>query len=352
MLQILSPANETLSRIAELARRPQAQFPLHYNLLATEGSIPELLAETTENLVLSQLFLNRASSELLLGNSAAAATDTETLLRLSFTQQNEPLLISLLVRVSTTGLALRVLDQGLADHVWTADQIALYQGVLGKNDLPKALLFVLRGDRIYARESWKALQPPQKGFFAALEIQGTRMLLEKNAAYHALLMQRALESMEHSLHETGWNRSNAQVFKEEQAALAHSLIHRMMCIMMTLAVPALDGAIEKTVECQTQVDQSLIACALERYRLTRSSYPSSLDALVPEYVAKLPNSPITGKPMNYSLNPDGTFLLWSPGWELKSLGGKPGEYSGEGDIVWGKPLPKTKRPTADSSKDS
>ena len=56
--------------------------------------------------------------------------------------------------------------------------------------------------------------------------------------------------------------------------------------------------------------------------------------------------------MNYSLNPDDTFLLFSPGWELKSLGGKPGEYSGEGDIVWGKPLPKTKRPTADSSKDS
>ena len=62
MLQILTPANETLSRIAELARRPQAQFPLHYNLIATEGSIPELLAETTESLVLSQLFLNRASS--------------------------------------------------------------------------------------------------------------------------------------------------------------------------------------------------------------------------------------------------------------------------------------------------
>jgi hypothetical protein len=343
MLQILTPANETLSRIAELARRPQAQFPLHYNLIATEGSIPELLAETTESLVLSQLFLNRASSELILGNSAAAATDTETLLRLSFTQQNEPMLISLLVRVSTTSLALKVLDQGLADHVWTGDQIALYQGLLEKIDLPKDLLFVLRGERIYARESWKALQPPQQGFFASLWVQATRMLLEKNAAYHALLMQGALESMEHSLHESGWNRSNAQVFKEEQAALAHHPLHRMMYIMMTLAVPALDGAIEKTVECQTQVNQCLIACALERYRLAHGSYPASLDALVPEYLTKIPNSPINGKPMTYLLNPDGTFLLWTQSWNLQSLDGKPGEYRGEGDIVWGQPLPtKTK----------
>jgi hypothetical protein len=343
MIQILTPANETLVRIAELARRPQAQFPLHYNLIATEGSIPELLAETTENLVLSQLFLNRASSELLLGQSAAAATDTETLLRLSFTQQNEPLLISLLVRVSTTTLALKVLDQGLADHVWTANQIALYQGLLEKIDLPKDLLFVLRGERVYARESWKALQPPQQGFFDSLGVRATRLLLEKNAAYHALLMQGSLESMEKSLHESGWNRSNAQVFKEEQAALAHRPLHRMMYIMMTLAASSLDGAIEKTVECQTQVDQTLIACALERYRLARGSYPASLDALVPDYLAKLPNSPITGKPMNYSLKPDGTFLLWSPGWNLTSLGGKPSQYIGEGDIVWGEPLPtKTK----------
>jgi len=348
MLQILTPANETLSRIAELARRPQAQFPLHYNLLATEGSIPELFAETTENLVLSQLFLNRASCELILGNSAAAATDTETLLRLSFTQQNEPMLISLLVRVSTTGLALRVLDQGLADHVWTGDQIALYQGLLEKIDLPKGLLFVLRGERIYGRESWKALQTPQQGFLASLGVQCTRPLLEKNAAYHALLMQRALESMEHSLHEPGWNQSTAQVFKEEQVALAHRPLHRIMYIMMTLAVPALDGAIEKTVECQTQVDQTLIACALEPYRLAHGTYPSSLDALVPVYLTKIPNSPINGKPMNYSLNPDGTFLLWSPGWELKSLGGKPGEFRGEGDIVWGKPLPKQERQKPDS----
>lgn len=343
MLQILTPANETLSRIAELARRPQAQFPLHYNLLESEGSLPDLLSEVTEALVLSQLFLNRAGSELVLGQNAEAATDTETLLRLSFTQQNEPMLISLLVRVSTTTLALKVLDQGLTARVWTADQLALYQGLLEKIDLPKDLLFVLRGERIYARESWKALQPPQQGFFASLGFQATRMLLEKNAAYHALLMQGALESMEHSLHESGWNRSTPQVFKEETAALAHRPLHRIMYIMVTMAASSLDGAIEKTVESQTQVNQSLIACALERYRLAHGSYPSSLDALVPEYLTKIPNSPINGKPMNYSLKADGTFLLWTPSWNLQSLDGKPGQFIGEGDIVWGQQLPLKSR---------
>ena len=353
MLQVLAPANETLSRIAELARRPHAQFPLHYNLLATEGSIPDLLAEVSESLVLSQMFMNRATSELLLGNSAAAAADTETLLRISFTQQSEPLLISLLVRVSTTGLALKVMDQGMTDHVWTADQPARYQELLEKIDLPKDLLFVLRGERIFCRESLKALKlhalkQPHQGLLTSLEMSATGLLLEKGAAYYVLLMQRALEKMQNTFKETGWNRSSTRIWQDEQAALEHRPLHRMMYMMLTLAIPALDGAIEKVTEAQTQVDQSLIACALERYRIARGSYPASPDSLVPEYLAKIPNSPITGKPMNYSLKQDGTFLLWTPSWELKSLGGKPGEYFGEGDIVWGQPLPKLKRPQEQS----
>jgi len=52
--------------------------------------------------------------------------------------------------------------------------------------------------------------------------------------------------------------------------------------------------------------------------------------------------------MNYRLLDDGKFLLWSPGWELRTLGGKPGEFIGEGDIVWNQPLPRMSRETAAS----
>jgi hypothetical protein len=344
MLQVLTPANETLARIAELASHPQAQFQYHYNLIETEGSIPDLMAVVNESLMLSQLFMNKAISELLLGNNAAAAADTVTLIRLSCIQQSEPLLISLLVRNSTTVVALKVLNQGLANHVWNSNQLALYQSLLENIDLPKNLLFALRGERIFFRESLKALKHPHQGLSASLVLRATGMLLEKSAGGYVMLMQNALEKMENSLKESGWNRSTTQPFKDEQAALEHSPLHRMMYMMVASAISALDGAIEKTAVCQTQVDQSLIACALERYRLAHGSYPGALDALMPKYLAKLPNSPTTGKPMNYSLKPDNTFLLWTPDWNLNSLEGKPGEFKGDGDIVWNQPLPAKAKP--------
>lgn len=342
-LQILSPSDEMLARIVDLSKRPQAQFPLRYELINQEGYIPNELPQQTEILRLSQILLLRTTSELLLGKNAEATADAETLLRLSFIQQNEPLLMALLVRISSTTLALQVLDQGLVGHIWTAGQLTLYQSLLEKIDLPENLLFALRGERVYFRTALSAQKP-----FRSIA-QG---LLNKDVAYHTHLMQTAIEKMEGARERKGWNNSTTHFFKDEQDALEHGPFHRILYMLVTLANTAIETAFEKTAECQTLVDQSLIACALERYRFAHGSYPASLDTLAPEYLIKLPNSPITGKDMNYSLNPDGTFLLWSPGWDLKSLGGKPGEFTGEGDIVWGQPLPYRGRPKTGSNKDN
>jgi hypothetical protein len=342
-LQILSPADEMLARITELSKRPRAQFPLRYDLINREGFIPNQFSQQTEILHLSQMLMLRATSELLLGKNAEAAADAETLLRLSFIQQNEPLLMALLVRVSTTSVALQVLDQGLAGHTWTAGQLTLYQSLLGKIDLPENLLFVLRGERAYFRAALSAQKP-----FRSIA-QG---LLNKDAAYHALLMQAALERMEDARKTTGWNISTTHFFKEEHDALEHRPFHRILYLLVTLANTAIETAFEKTAECQTQADQSMLACALERYRLAYGAYPPELDALVPDYLVKIPNSPIAGRPMNYLLKPDGSFLLWTPGWNMQSLGGKTGMFKGDGDVVWNQAIPEKNKDEVPARKSS
>jgi hypothetical protein len=91
---------------------------------------------------------------------------------------------------------------------------------------------------------------------------------------------------------------------------------------------------------QTQVNEAQIACALERYRLAHGEYPDSLDALVPQFIEKLPHDIIGGAPLHYRRTADGKFLLYSVGWNETDDGGQvvlktDGSIDQEkGDWVW------------------
>jgi hypothetical protein len=70
---------------------------------------------------------------------------------------------------------------------------------------------------------------------------------------------------------------------------------------------------------------------LERYRVAHSAYPEILDALVPQYLDKIPLDLIGGQPLHYRRTNEGKFLLYSIGWNEKDDGGKPGS---DDDWVW------------------
>jgi len=116
-------------------------------------------------------------------------------------------------------------------------------------------------------------------------------------------------------------------------------------IWFTLSAAPLDNITQKYAEAQVWVDEARIACALERYRLAHGVYPGSLDALAPAYIAELPHDIMNGQPYHYQLRPDGTFLLYSVGWNQTDDGGivvyrkdipTVIDYN-EGDWVWPTP---------------
>ncbi|HEY0257762.1 MAG TPA: hypothetical protein VGC39_09995, partial [Candidatus Methylacidiphilales bacterium] len=84
---------------------------------------------------------------------------------------------------------------------------------------------------------------------------------------------------------------------------------------------------------------------LERYRLAHGSYPESLDALAPAYASEIPHDIFNGEPYHYHANSDGTFILYSVGWNEKDDGGQvvykkdsPTQRElKEGDWVWPTP---------------
>ena len=64
------------------------------------------------------------------------------------------------------------------------------------------------------------------------------------------------------------------------------------------------------------------AIALERCRLAQGAFPESLDALAPQFIAKVPHDVIGGKPLKYRREADGCFVLYSIGWNEKDDDGE------------------------------
>jgi len=348
-LNVMTPAEPVLTRIAKLSERPRAQFPIRYDL-----GLQAPLSQITATLSLSQIISRKAFSELILENNSDAANDTLTLLRLTTLEKNSPLLISFLVRAATVALALQPINEGILRHAWTEADLVSFQGLLRDLNLQDDSLLALKGERTFYNQvdpSFVGAEfaniPADAHFLKRIEAKLVqfyfRGIFLKDKAYHNLWLQRNAESLNSQIGK-GWNTASAASSDKEVQNLKNHPIKRWFYMLNVISLPAIWGCTQNAAATQAQVDQSLIACALERYRIAHGSYPASLDALVPEYLAKLPNSPITGKPMNYSLNPVGTFLLWTPGWNLKSLGGKPGKFKGDGDIVWGQALPTKSKP--------
>jgi hypothetical protein len=73
---------------------------------------------------------------------------------------------------------------------------------------------------------------------------------------------------------------------------------------------------------QTLTDAGRTACALERYRLANGKLPENLDLLLPHFSDSVPHDVIDGKPLRYQLKPDGTYLLYSVGWNETDDGGQ------------------------------
>ena len=61
-----------------------------------------------------------------------------------------------------------------------------------------------------------------------------------------------------------------------------------------------------------------------------------MDALVPQFIGKLPHDIIGGQPLHYRRTGDGKFLLYSVGWNETDDDGEPGTLSDpkQGDWVW------------------
>jgi len=350
--------NETvLAELRDASQRPYSRYPVVYNLDNPWGILLPHLKNVKNAVQRLQL---KACAELADGRSDEALADVKLMLYLADSVKGEPFLISYLVRLACVQLAIQPVWEGLAEHAWSDAQLQELQANFQQYDFVADLkrplgaeqaagILTVELTRKNGLHYWNDISNSESNtpsghrmanLIDSLVASGWYYQEEFNFCrlFHMLLgtdLDPAKKQISPKQVESNKGEFDRVLGRPGFSRVIH---HRLIAALL---LPALGRVPIKAAMAQTTVDEAVLACALERYRLANGQFPETLEALVPRFISQLPNDVISGEPYKYHLTNDGQFVLYSVGWNEKDDGGVPGKTlfdEKEGDWVWENPL--------------
>jgi hypothetical protein len=337
-----------VTALREASQRPQSRFPVRY-----EDGFNALLPYLAKLRGSSQYLALHAIAELAEGKAELALADLKLSFQMIRCTRDEPLLISHLVRIAQPQLALQPVWEGLADHAGSDAQLATIGEELAALDFLADYQLAMRGERAFSIATVDYLRreadPNALDFSDGVNL-GFSPPLHRRVLFRLAVPAGWFEQNKLTLGRMHLDLIEPAVDREARTvspAIAGRLEQACQDLKMTpynwftrVLIPALGNAAKKFALGQASVDLARTACALERHRLTHGSYPETLEALAPAFIAKLPHDVINGQPLKYRRTEDGQFVLYSVSWNATDDGGSPGlSQKGkpdldQGDWVW------------------
>jgi len=347
---------------AAAASRPYCRFPHEY---PPQAPFNDLLTFVSSQIKLAQVLNYHALLALDDHQPEAALSDVQLNFKLVSGVMQEPFIVSGLVAIGMTAIDMPAVYDGLVLHAWNDAQLAELQNGLGQLDFLKAYQNCLRGELGVSI-------PMLDGFKSNRNALSAKFQQDRDASESKTTLADRLGDWLNNAWPDGWiDWNKAHVITTDLSAVRYfDLPSRMVFpnsvdrlaaenskarggsgalvpwnIFEVEVSPVLISAAQKFSREQVCVDEARIACALERYRLAHDACPTSLDALVPACIAELPHDVMNGEPYHYQLRSDGTYLLYSVGWNQTDEGGKIAykkdaptqvDYA-QGDWVWPTP---------------
>lgn len=125
-------------------------------------------------------------------------------------------------------------------------------------------------------------------------------------------------------------RNEFDQIEQDLAALGKSNLNRVRYMLTTLLLPAVGAGLDAVARGNSMNDAAMTAIAIERYRRDRGQIPDDLKQLVPEFLLQVPTDAFDGKPLRYVVK-DGEYLIYSVGKDGVDNGGQ-GDF--DPDIVF------------------
>lgn len=342
ILAALRKFDGELTELQSASARPHSVFPVHY-----EDSFYTLLPHLATFKGISSVVRLRALARLHSGERDEAVQDTRLSLRLAESVAAEPFIISQLVRIAILQTAVQPIWEGCVRHEWTEAQLVELQKALAQINLLADYGRSMRGERAFNNAALDQMRTGKQRLSELLGddgsgpvIDGARTLIGGWIRQNQIVIGRLHQKRTIPLVDAEKHRvfvplaREAEDMPELQSKSPYNIFARLL-------MPAVTKLAIKFAACQTSLDLARVACALERHRLAHREYPAQLDLIAPRFIEKIPTDVITGEPLKYRREADGTFTLWSVGWNERDDQGAVGIVKGgksqdhqTGDWVW------------------
>jgi hypothetical protein len=320
VLYALEGRREILDQVTEATRRPRAQYDLRY------GNGPFPVTHLGFHKSMAVKLRTRAAARVAAGDTAGAAEDIDTMLRLAELTGGDPVLPGYLVQVAIQSIAFGAFWDGTSQHAWSDAQLAAFQqrfeGLKQQDSLVKAF----RGERLFGKTCFELMRQGRLNPETLDAVDGggdgfsggamPKAWLLQNQAYHSRVMDQVVDALQRCDPECGI-AAKGSIWETERISqtvfdTAGRRFHPYR-ILTHMLLPALAKVHAKADRSLTTSRLAIAVAGLERHRLATGRYPKSLDDLVPRWVPAVPLDPMDGQPLRYRLNADGTFTLYSVG---------------------------------------
>ena len=357
VLLALSKYDSAIEELRQASQLPYSRFPLSYD---NENPSAMLLPHLSVLRGSARVLQLRAIAELQNSQSDKALDDVKLSLHLADSIRTEPFLLSHLVRMAVVHITLQPVWEGLAEHQWSDAQLIVLDQELTKLDFLADYKLAMRGELVLCQggifdclrrhpETLPGLSGGGEGGFNASLPVGSYWLIPSGWIYqNQLRCARPMVALYLPVADVNRRIISPAATRRAEAGVEadktkypnpYNILERML-------LPVFGTVATRFASAQSSVDLARVACALERYRLAHGEYPESLDALTPQFIAKLPHDIINGQPLYYRREANGQFVLYSVGYNETDDGGVVALMTGgsidleKGDWVWQYPAPQ------------
>lgn len=312
-----------LAKSDEALKLPRSRYPVDCSL-CSQTPLPHLAWLKH----LAELDQYKVELSLIRGDSHEAAEAITSILCLARTIENEPFLISQLVRMRFLKMAVASLERNLNLSYSVADSSNL-SSFFAQNAQTQCLARALIGERAMmapyfrtSRQENPRIYPPKKpaGEDAVGNIRGRDWMVLKLIGYYEMDFGQFLFVMGNVIPLASLPPP-ANLEADRHFAKAAAFSRKKKRTISALVFSSYQGTAARETENLARLRLAVTALALEQFRNQNGKLPGALHELKPAIISEIPQDPFTGSELLYRQLSKG-YIVYSVGRDLVDDGGK------------------------------